>query len=213
MPRDDAAIQRSIENIRQMSNEAARRGLVSCRTARDLTADRIRVLQNKLAYLNPNYKGKTADRQTLRAEIKQLEMQDQLIAIYESRLQPAQPARSQLAEAGKARQPETTTAASFDLDVIRGEGMNEMYQEGRVVATMLQSHQTRDEVQKKCPRFCTEVLDRLSEEQRNEFYKYPRRISGPLLQRLIGQVNNCSEWRVKKCLTAFRKARGKNSRL
>jgi hypothetical protein len=50
----ESTIQRSIETIRQMSDEEARKGFAICKTKRDLTASRVRVLENRLANRGPD---------------------------------------------------------------------------------------------------------------------------------------------------------------
>jgi hypothetical protein len=198
-PNDKSAIQQNIEFIRQMSDEDARMGLVSCKTSRDLTVDRIRILESKLAN-RAYYRGRTADHQTLRAETLQLARQNQLIAIYESRLQQAQPEKTQSAE------PET--ALSIDKSVLRGKWVDEMYEQGRIVLAMLQAHYSPEEVRVKCPRFCSEVLDWLNKKQQTEFYDKHDCTADELLG-LIGQVHGLSGHTVKKDRTKFRNSRKK----
>jgi hypothetical protein len=208
---DESAIQRSIETIRQMSDEKARMGLVICKTKRDLTVGRIQVLETKLANRSPGYRGETADRQTLHHETESQVMQNQLIAAYESRLQQAQPASEQSREAGSDPEPEKGTNSPNETPpnpVMRGEWIDKLYEQGRVAVGMLQAHQAREKVRQKCLRFFTEVLDRLPEDQQRKFYNKPLRVE---LLPLIGQVESLSPWTAEKYRKKFLKTR-KNSR-
>jgi hypothetical protein len=186
-----------------MSDEEARKGLVICKTQRDLTASRIWVLESKLANSGPYYKGRTADRKKLRDDTELLVVQKRLIAAYESRLQQAQPARTQSMEAVEHLSPETgSTSANvnapqrrIDKEAIQGEWIDRMVEEGKIATSMLRANMEPEEVRQKCPRFFAEVLDLLPEDQKVEFYRDARfrSVYVPQLLRLIGQVKNISD--------------------
>jgi len=208
-PIDESILQRDLEDIQKLPLEEARKGFFLCQQRLRENQHKWDTRAAKIENRGTAYRGYSADLRTLENLSDRIAFQTRLVAAYEERLESGSPASGPSPETGPDPEPEKETSSlqetpPIDNSVLRGQWIDQMYEQGKRAVAMLQAHQSPEEVRQKCPRFFTEVLDRLPEDQRQEFYDKPLRAG---LYQLIGQVEVLSPSTARQYRKKFLKAR------